>query len=252
MNKANFTVIRLTRVLTMISTLVVLSVTVYAAYLAVDNTLLGRSVNASTEPSLPIVIIDPGHGGEDGGALSADGTVEKDINLAVSQCAEKIFSFFGFKTLMTRDKDELIYSSDCTNIREKKVSDIHNRMKIIEENPNSIFLSVHQNHYDSERYNGAQVFYSKNNEKSPILAQCIQETIKSDLQENNDRKIKPTGTEIYLLYHAQVPCVMVECGFLSNREEAKKLGDGEYQKQMAFEIFKGTYEYFVRNGGKDG
>lgn len=249
MNKANFTVIRLTRVLTMISTLVVLSVTVYATYLAVGNTLLNRSVSASAEVSMPLVIIDPGHGGEDGGALSATGIVEKDINLAISGCAEKIFSFFGFDTLMTRDKDELIYSSDCTNIREKKVSDIHNRMKIIEENPNSVFLSVHQNHYEGERFKGAQVFYSRNNEKSPVLAQCIQETIKSDLQEDNERKIKPTGTEIYLLYHAKVPCVMVECGFLSNREEAEKLNDGEYQKQMAFEIFKGTYNYFVRNGG---
>lgn len=249
MNNANFTVIRLTRVLTMISMIVVLSVTVYAVYLAVDNTLLSESASVSAKVHMPLVIIDAGHGGEDGGAVSSSGIVEKDINLAISSCTQKLFDFFGFDTLMTRENDELIYSSDCTNIREKKVSDIHNRMKLIEENPDSIFLSVHQNHYEEEKYNGTQVFYSKNNELSPILAQSIQSTVKTDLQPDNERKIKQTGTEIYLLYHAQVPCVMVECGFLSNRAEAEKLNDSEYQKQMAFEIFKGTYNYFSGNGG---
>lgn len=248
MNTTNFTVMRLTRVLTMISTLVILSVTVYAAYLAVDNTVLSKAVNTSIKSQLPLIIIDPGHGGEDGGAVTQTGEVEKDINLSISLCTEKLFAFFGFDTLMTRYKDELIYSDGCTNIREKKVSDIHNRMKMIEDNPNSIFLSVHQNHYDEEKYSGAQVFYSKNNEKSPLLAQSIQDTIKADLQNDNDRKIKPTGTEIYLLYHATVPCVMVECGFLSNRSEAQKLCDSDYQKQAAFDIFKGTYNYFMGNG----
>lgn len=248
MNKADFAVIRLTRVLTMISMLVVMSVALYSAFLALDNTLLSKSVNASAGESLPLVIIDAGHGGEDGGAVSKSGTVEKDINLSISSAAERLFSFFGFETLMTRTDDRLIYSSDCTNIRQKKVSDIHNRMKIIEDNPNSIFLSIHQNHYDSEKYNGTQVFYSKNNAESEALAQSIQDTVKADLQNENERKIKPTGTEIYLLYHAQNPCVMVECGFLSNASEAEKLSNSEYQKQMAFEIFKGTYNYFLQRG----
>lgn len=248
MNKADFAVIRLTRVLTMISMLVVMSVALYSAFLALDNTLLSKSVNASAGESLPLVIIDAGHGGEDGGAVSKSGTVEKNINLSISSAAERLFSFFGFETLMTRTDDRLIYSSDCTNIRQKKVSDIHNRMKIIEDNPNSIFLSIHQNHYDSEKYNGTQVFYSKNNAESEALAQSIQDTVKADLQNENERKIKPTGTEIYLLYHAQNPCVMVECGFLSNASEAEKLSNSEYQKQMAFEIFKGTYNYFLQRG----
>ncbi len=246
MNKSDFTVIRLTRVLTMICMLVVMSVTVYAVFLALDNTVLSRSVTAKVNPSLPLIIIDAGHGGEDGGAVSKSGTVEKNINLEISSVAERFFSFFGFDTLMTRTDDRLIYSSDCENIRQKKVSDIHNRMKIITDNPNSIFLSVHQNHYESEKYSGTQVFYSKNNSESPILAQSIQDTVKSDLQNENERKIKPTGTEIYLLYHAEVPCVMVECGFLSNEAEDKKLSDSDYQKQMAFEIFKGTYNYFLQ------
>lgn len=249
MNKANFTVIRLTRVLTMISTLVILSVTVYAVYLAVDNTVLSKSVTATASSQMPLIIIDSGHGGEDGGAVSETGILEKDINLSISLCTEKLFAFFGFDTLMTRYKDEMIYSDGCESIREKKVSDIHNRMKLIEENPNSLFLSIHQNHYEVEKYNGAQVFYSKNNEKSPLLAQSIQDTVRKDLQNDNDRKIKQTGTEIYLLYHAEVPCVMVECGFLSNRAEAEKLNNSDYQKQMAFDIFKGTYNYFVGNGG---
>lgn len=248
MNNADFSVIRLTRVLTMISMLVVLGVAVYATFLALESTILNKSVTASVNSALPVVIIDAGHGGEDGGAVSKSGTVEKDVNLNISSALERFFNFFGFETLMTRTDDRLIYSSDCENIRQKKVSDIHNRMKIITDNPNSIFLSVHQNHYDSEKYSGTQVFYSKNNSESPILAQAIQDTVKSDLQNSNERKIKPTGTEIYLLYHANVPCVMVECGFLSNVAEAEKLSDSDYQKQMAFEIFKGTYNYFLQKG----
>ncbi len=249
MSSNNFSVIRLTRVLTMISMIVVLSVTVYAVYLAVDNTFFSQTTTVSAKVHMPLVIIDPGHGGEDGGTVSESGIVEKDINLAVSVCTRQLFEFFGFDTLMTRESDELIYSDNCTNIKEKKVSDIHNRMKIIEENPDSVFLSIHQNHYDNEKYNGTQVFYSKNNELSPVLAQHIQNAVKTDIQPENERKIKPTGTEIYLLYHAKVPCVMVECGFLSNRKEAENLNNEEYQKKMAFDIFKGTYNYFFENGG---
>ena len=115
-----------------------------------------------------------------------------------------------------------------------------NRMKIIENNPDAVLLSIHQNHYDSPSCSGTQVFYSPNNERSEKIADSIQKTVESDLQPDNKRRIKKCGSEIYLLRHATVPAVMVECGFLSNPTEAEKLNSEEYRRIMAFEIFKGT------------
>lgn len=144
---------------------------------------------------------------------------------------------------MIRDGDYMIYDSSCKTIREKKVSDIHKRMSIIEANPDSIFLSIHQNHYDESKYSGAQVFYSPANEQSEIIAQNLQNSIVSKLQQNNTRRIKPSGTEIYLLHHAKTPAIMVECGFLSNSGEAQLLNDDEYQLKMAMAITDGIVTY---------
>lgn len=197
----------------------------------------------SVQTERPLIIIDAGHGGEDGGTQSSSGIIEKDINLAISQKLNAFFRAFGYRTLMIRDDDELIYESSSGSMREKKVSDIHNRMKIIEENPNSIFLSVHQNHYAESKYNGAQVFYSPNNEESKSIAESIQNSIISLIQRENTRKVKKSGTEIYLLYHAKSPAVMVECGFLSNPGEAQLLSDEEYQKKISLAIVAGVNEY---------
>lgn len=202
--------------------------------------------NATAEEAkneLPVIIIDAGHGGEDGGAQSSAGILEKDINLSISKKLEALFDSFGFQTVSVRDEDKLIYDSTCGSMREKKVSDIHNRMKLMQAYPNSIFISVHQNHFSESKYYGAQVFYSKNNPESEIVAESIQKSIVDKLQKENERKIKPSGTEIYLLYHATTPAVMVECGFLSNGGEAQLLNDENYQKKIAVAIFGGVTEY---------
>lgn len=199
--------------------------------------------NNVTIRNLPTIIIDAGHGGEDGGTSSSTGVPEKDINLSISKKLESLFTVCGFKVIMTRNDDSLIYDSGLTKMRQKKVSDIHNRMKVIEENPNNIFLSIHQNHFEQSKYNGAQVFYSKNCEQSSVIAQCIQDEIKSQLQHDNERKIKPSGSEIYLLHHAQTPAVMVECGFMSNPGEAQLLNDDHYQTKMAFAIYNAIISY---------
>ncbi len=219
-----------------------IAVLVLAFVFGIDLFYSNKSV-AVTKSELPLIIIDAGHGGEDGGTQSSTGVLEKDINLSVSKDLEAIFAVLGFKTISVRSDDELIYDNNCNTIREKKVSDIHNRMALIEAHPNSIFLSIHQNHYAESKYYGAQVFYSKNDSRSEIMAQSIQSSIVQKLQPENERLIKPSGTEIYLLYHAKIPAVMVECGFLSNPGEAQLLNDPDYQKKIALAIADGVIKY---------
>lgn len=203
-------------------------------------------VNAAAEV-LPVIIIDAGHGGEDGGTQSADGTLEKEINLLICLKINKLLIEKGFETVMIRDGDYMIYDDSATSQREKKVSDIHNRLKIVEEHKNCILLSIHQNYFNESKYYGTQVFYSKNNPNSKLLADSIQKTVVSALQPENERQIKESGKNIYLLYHSQVPSVMVECGFMSNEAEAERLKDEEYQFKMAQSIVDGLIRYIESN-----
>lgn len=209
------------------------------------------NVNAeivSDNDALPLIIVDPGHGGEDGGTASSKGVLEKDINLSISHKVNDLLTFMGYETIMTRTEDNLIYSGTPSTMREKKVSDIQNRMKIISENPNSIFLSIHQNYFTQSKYSGAQVFYSGGNSESKAIAETLQKSIVSAIQNDNIRKVKQSGNEIYLLYHATTPAVMVECGFMSNPGEALLLCDEEYQKKMAFAIVSGITDYLKIKG----
>lgn len=218
-------------------------ITAVAIVFGLDIYHLKTRAQENEKKELPLIIIDPGHGGEDGGTVSSSGIVEKDINLSICLKIDNLLKLYGFDTLMTRNDDRLIYDSDCKTTREKKVSDIHNRMSIVEKYPDSIFLSIHQNHFDQSKYCGAQVFYSRNNPESQIIAECIQASVISKLQPENTRLIKPSGTEIYLLYHAKSPAVMVECGFLSNGAEAQLLNDDEYQTKMSAAIVQGILTY---------
>lgn len=200
--------------------------------------------DAVMQKSIPIIIIDAGHGGFDGGASTNDGTPEKDINLKISLYLNEFLSSFGYKTILTRLVDESLESDGLTTIKSKKTSDIHNRMKIMEDTESSLFISIHQNHYSVEKYNGTQVFYSLNfPEESSLLAQNIQDTVVSQLQPNNKRKIKECGSSVYLMFNAVKPAVLVECGFLSNNEEAEMLKTTQYQKKMAFCIAIGIQNY---------
>ncbi|MBP9989413.1 MAG: N-acetylmuramoyl-L-alanine amidase, partial [Ruminococcus sp.] len=183
------------------------------------------------------------HGGEDGGAVANDGSLEKDINLEIAKKLQNILNLYGVEVIMTRTSDISIYDDGITSIKKKKISDIHNRFKIIEENPNSLFVSIHQNKFQSEKQFGTQVFYSKNTASSKRLAQCIQESVVGSLQPENKRVVKPTGTEIYLLYHAHSTAVLVECGFVSNDEELSKLKDNDYQTAIAVSIANGIIKY---------
>lgn len=193
------------------------------------------------------VIIDAGHGGPDGGAVGTDGTVEKGINLAISLKLRSFFLSSGYNVIMIREDDRAICDSNCHTIRDIKSSDLHNRLKVSQAHPQALYISVHQNKYSESQYSGTQVFYSKSNPDSKELAQYIQASAKKMLQSDNQREIKPAEKNLYVLYYNKAPAVMVECGFLSNPEECRKLNDGAYQNQMAFVIFSGAMQFYSQH-----
>lgn len=227
----------------------------FTAFLIAFSLLYSEVMYSSSQhitTQFPLIIIDAGHGGEDGGAVAKDGTAEKDINLQISLKLNDILSALGFNTKLIRTTDTAIHTEGDT-IRARKISDIHNRKAIMDECDNCLYISIHQNKYSDSSIWGAQTFYSKNDEKSKDLAQFIQSTISGQLQPENKRKIKPSGTDIYLLYNATKPAVMVECGFLSNPDELSKLTDSEYQNKMALSIAIGILNYNiseVKNGSE--
>lgn len=201
------------------------------------------AVDAASNKVNQTVIIDAGHGGPDGGTSADDGTLEKDLNLQIAIKLNESLNSMGIKTVMIRTEDISVHDASANTIRQKKVSDLKNRLKIINETENSIFVSIHQNHFSDSRYSGTQVFYSKNNPQSSVLADCIRQSVISDLQKENTRETKQSGTDIYLLYHAESPAVMVECGFLSNINESKNLKNENYQKELAFVLALGISDY---------
>ncbi len=199
-----------------------------------------------TKPVLKqTVIIDAGHGGDDGGAIGIDGTVEKDINLDIALKLEKLLKFYGFDVIMTRTDDIMTCDDGLDSLRKRKVSDIHNRFDILEKNPDAVFISIHQNKFEDNSQHGTQVFYSGNNDESKLLAESIQNSIVSVLQPDNSRVVKKSGSGIYLLYHAKLPAVLVECGFISNPAEVKKLNDENYRMKIAILIADGLIKYLM-------
>lgn len=184
----------------------------------------------------PTIIVDAGHGDFDGGAIGYNNTIEKTLNLDIALKLRDILKAMGFNVIMTRTEDVSTCDDNLNTIREKKRSDILNRLDLINSNPDALFISIHQNSFPQAQYSGTQIFYSTNNAKSKPLAQMIQTTIKENLQPENDREIKPCDDSIYLLYHSNNPSVLVECGFISNPEECIMLKEEEYQVKIAFLI----------------
>ena len=219
--------------------LIILSAMLYLTFMA--------NFSAAEASSMPItqktVILDAGHGGDDGGAIGIDGTVEKDINLDIALKLEKILKFYGFNVIMTRTQDVMTCDDGLDSLRKRKISDIHNRFELMRKNPDAIFISVHQNKFEDSSQHGTQVFYSGNDERSKELAEAIQTSVTLTLQRKNDRVVKKSGSGIYLLYHAKIPAVLVECGFISNSDEVKKLKDESYRMKLAILIADGLLKY---------
>lgn len=189
------------------------------------------------------VVLDAGHGGEDGGAVSASGVAEKDINLQIALLLRDLLEANGVKVVMTRTTDTLLYDKNADYEGRKKVLDLAARREIAEQTEDAVFVSIHMNAYPQTQYNGLQVWYSKNCESSYFLAKTLQSTAKLHLQPDNDRAIKGATSAIHLLHRLTCPAVLVECGFLSNPEEAALLSTEEYQQQLALVIFLGITEW---------
>ena len=196
-------------------------------------------------PSERFCIIDAGHGGFDGGAVAFDGTKEKDLNLQMAKKLNDILVLNGYETVMIRDEDISVEDAGDAN---KKKGDIRKRLKIARQYPNALFISIHQNSYKQSNSVGAQVFYGVKNKKSQILADTIQDTIRENLQQNNRRTIKKAGSGLYLLSNMENVSVMVECGFISNKNELSKLKDNEYQQKLMLRVFEGIEKYYEKEG----
>lgn len=196
-----------------------------------------------------VFVLDAGHGGEDCGALGADGTQEKTLNLAITNMLGSLLTAAGHTVVYTRQEDRLLYTEE-QNIRgQRKMYDLRNRLAIAEAQPGAILVSIHMNKFTDPRYSGLQVYYGQNEAASRRLAEKIQATVGRNLQPENRRAIKPAGESIYLLHRATVPAVLIECGFLSNPEECEKLSREDYQRQLSFSIFCAMMEYIRQDGG---
>ena len=197
-------------------------------------------VSNNDTPSPPqTVILDAGHGGEDGGASSADGLLEKDLNLALALTMREILAANGVNVILTRDSDTLLYDRNVDFQGRKKKLDMAARLKITADASDPLFVSLHMNTYPNSSCRGVQVWYSENNASSIELAKSIQQSTQEILQHENDRPVKQSGSSIYLLHHLECPAVLVECGFLSSPEEAALLANENYRQQLALTLCMG-------------
>ncbi len=172
--------------------------------------------------------------------------LEKDINLTISNDISDLLNFLGFNVTKTRESDSALDTSGET-IRARKVSDMKKRLEIFNSQENNIIISIHQNKFTESKYFGTQIFYSPNNPDSEVLAKSIKSSVKKQLQPNNERECKKADSGIYLLKNTKNPAVIVECGFISNPDECKKLLTKEYQKQISYTIVTGFLDYYNTN-----
>ena len=191
-----------------------------------------------------VVVIDPGHGGDDPGKVGVNGTKEKDVNLAISKCLKKVLEDNGFDVVMTRNKDEILNEGG----KFSKVGDLNKRCSII--NNNSIMISIHQNSFTNPNVKGAQSFFYEKSEKSKKLGLILQNHLNKKINTEKEKAAKPNNS-YYMLINSKCPGTIIECGFLSNSQEAELLSDAEYQQKVAVAISKGI-ENYLNEEAKDG
>ncbi len=196
-------------------------------------------VKATEIKEMPVIVIDAGHGGVDGGAIAPDGGTEKEINLDVSKRLYELFKFSGVECVMTRTEDKLLADESMKSHR--KMTDLKNRLAIVNDIAESgrdvVLVSIHMNSFSMSKYSGLQVWYSLNDEKSQGIAKEVQSYARTWLDSENNREIKKATPSIYLLDRAQTPAILIECGFLSNPEEYARLSDTEYRNKLALIIY---------------
>lgn len=201
----------------------------------------------STVPvSSKVIIVDAGHGSPDEGAESRNGTTEAQINLKIAFKLQNLLEQSGSTVILTRSDENGIYDTDSSSIREKKVSDIRNRVEIGNNSDADIFVSIHLNKIDQSKYYGWQTFYKTGSEKSKVLAEKIQNSLNNSIQRENHREPAKLNN-IYIMKNVDIPICLIECGFLSNPEEEELLLTDEYQEKLAWGIYNGINDYFIDN-----
>ena len=206
--------------------------------------ILCSSITTIETSSIPVsshtIILDAGHGLPDSGASANDGTSEQNINLNITLKVQKLLEASGSTVILTRSDENGIYDIDSKN---KKQSDMKNRVSLANSSNAEIFVSIHLNKIDIASCSGWQSFYQKNNENSKILANHIQQNLNTSIQKNNKREILPLSGK-YILDNIKIPTVIVECGFLSNNSELSNLKTEKYQENLAWGIYTGIIDYF--------
>ncbi|MBR3132857.1 MAG: N-acetylmuramoyl-L-alanine amidase [Clostridia bacterium] len=225
--------------------LVIVSSIVFSIFfVAVSVKKVEKTVMTATSPVCDrVVILDAGHGLPDEGAESSNGTTESQINLNIVLKVQKLLEQSGCSVVLTRSDENGIYDIESNSIREKKVSDIKNRVKIGNESSGDIFVSIHLNKIPQSQYYGWQTFYNKRSEEGKKLAECLQNGLNDSIDKDNNR-VPLSISGKYIVDNVEIPMSIVECGFLSNPEEEKLLQTDEYQSRIAWGIYLGIQDYF--------
>ena len=215
----------------------------FAALFCANLYASATAVSAAAEALRTTIVIDAGHGGEDGGAVSPDGVRESALNLEIAMRLNDMLHLIGCETQMIRTADVSIHSSDAGSISEKKISDLKNRVQIVNAAGDALLVSIHQNMFEDARYDGAQVFYAPT-AGSRELAEALQAQLALSLDPDNHRAVKPAET-VYLMKNISCTGILVECGFLSNAAECAKLCTAAYQKQLSI-VLAGSVTDYIR------
>ncbi len=226
-----------------ISTILLISLFVFVFQVASSK----QTVQTVSLPvSNKVIILDAGHGKPDEGAQSSNGTTEAETNLKITLKVQSLLEQSGATVVLTRSDENAIYDLDKTTLRQKKISDIHNRVKIGNESSADIFVSIHLNKISQQQYYGWQCFYKQNDEKSTALAKSLQENLNDSIQKENKR-VSMKLDNVYIIKHVEIPISIVECGFLSNPEEETQLLSDDYQNRLAWGIYNGIMDYFYNS-----
>ena len=197
-----------------------------------------KAVTAGAVPH-PVIVIDAGHGGVDSGAVGVDDTEEKYLNLSVARMLADDFRLAGYTVIETRTDDCLLGDGEKG---QRKRADLEARLQLADETPDRVFVSIHMNTYPTADCHGLQVWYSGNNAASKEYAEAVRLGVKATLQPDNKRETKQATSSIYILKNAQNPAILIECGFITNPDECRRLRDETYQKELALTIFSSLHQ----------
>ncbi|MGN1303276.1 MAG: N-acetylmuramoyl-L-alanine amidase CwlD [Clostridia bacterium] len=209
----------------------------------VNNTKNKTVATVALPVNNKVIVIDAGHGVPDEGAQSNNGTTEAESNLKIALKVQNLLEQSGATVILTRSDENAIYDLDSNTLKQKKISDIHNRVKIGNESSADIFVSIHLNKIPQQQYWGWQTFYKQESPEGQKLATCIQNSLNQTIQKQNDR-VPLKIDNVYIIKHVEIPISIVECGFLSNPEEEQLLLTDDYQTKLAWGIYTGIMDYF--------